>query len=443
MKQIIRIIEEIALNLFFLLENDFRMIYFYQYCRNLRKNRDEIKQLQDKKLKKLIEHAYSTCPYYKKAFDDAKISPKCINSSEDLKKIPNITKADVNKNKKQMISQKYNIRKLTKDFSGGTTGEGVQFYKDKRYMQKARAVWMRDIYAHGYRPGDKMAWIWGSERETKDSSKIMKRIRRILTRKIWFNPTNFEEETFYQWIIEEYNMFKPKFIYGYENAILSMARLIEKRGIKIHKPQKVFSTSESLNNRDYLEKVFGCEVIDQYGCREVLALAIEDKNKIMRSDDDFVIIEVNEKNEILLTPLEAYGMPLIRYRVGDLGIRKKSQKSNKHPFNSFDLTLARTFEMFKTSNNTTIYSGEIIHQASKKKVDVGEYQLVQNSTNLITINIIGKKKDVKPEEIDKLKKVITKLSGIIDVRVKFLNKRLIAKSGKIIAAKCLIESREK
>jgi phenylacetate-coenzyme A ligase PaaK-like adenylate-forming protein len=37
----------------------------------------------------------------------------------------------------------------------------------------------------------------------------------------------------------------------------------------------------------------------------------------MHSTDDFVIVEIGNNNEILLTPLESYGMPLLRYQVGD------------------------------------------------------------------------------------------------------------------------------
>lgn len=85
-------------------------------------NRQEIKQLQDKKLHRYInEYIYPFSPFYRKLFDDHKIDPKKIKCVEDLKHIP--------------FSAKINL--IDQD-------ESTQRYKDfilQPDEQKIRASW--------------------------------------------------------------------------------------------------------------------------------------------------------------------------------------------------------------------------------------------------------------------------------------------------------------
>jgi len=58
---------------------------------NQRLDKDTIRALQFKKLKSLLQHAYSTVPFYKKQFNTAGIIPEDVKSFEDFSKIPSIT----------------------------------------------------------------------------------------------------------------------------------------------------------------------------------------------------------------------------------------------------------------------------------------------------------------------------------------------------------------
>ncbi|MCA9403673.1 MAG: AMP-binding protein [Candidatus Omnitrophica bacterium] len=58
-------------------------------------SRDDIKQLQDRKLHQFInEYIYPFSPYYRKLFDDNKIDPRSIRRAEDLRHIPFTSKRD-------------------------------------------------------------------------------------------------------------------------------------------------------------------------------------------------------------------------------------------------------------------------------------------------------------------------------------------------------------
>ena len=49
------------------------------------KTPSEIREIQNRKLKRLIHHAYHKVPYYKELFDGAKIKPEDIQKVEDLR----------------------------------------------------------------------------------------------------------------------------------------------------------------------------------------------------------------------------------------------------------------------------------------------------------------------------------------------------------------------
>ncbi|MEM2388508.1 MAG: phenylacetate--CoA ligase, partial [Candidatus Thermoplasmatota archaeon] len=60
-------------------------------------SRKELEEIQLKRLKRIVMHAYKNVPFYRKKFDEAGISPR-IKSLEDIEKLPFTTKDDFRKN---------------------------------------------------------------------------------------------------------------------------------------------------------------------------------------------------------------------------------------------------------------------------------------------------------------------------------------------------------
>ena len=60
-------------------------------------SRDELRNLQEHKLKALVQHAWDHSPFYKKHFQEANITPDQIRTLDDIKKLPFLTKEDLRK----------------------------------------------------------------------------------------------------------------------------------------------------------------------------------------------------------------------------------------------------------------------------------------------------------------------------------------------------------
>ena len=109
------------------------------------------------------------------------------------------------------------------------------------------------------------------------------------------------------------------------------ARFLRERGIRAYRPQSLVTSAEMLEEEDRrtLEEVFGCPVFNRYGCREVSVIASEcPAHSGLHVNAECLLVEIEtpsgpadpgEVGAILVTDLLNLAMPLIRYRIGDLG----------------------------------------------------------------------------------------------------------------------------
>jgi len=113
--------------------------------------------------------------------------------------------------------------------------------------------------------------------------------------------------------------------------VLLFARYLDQRGLKAYRPCSIVTSAEGLepDERALVERVFGCPVFNRYGCREVSVLASEcPAHTGLHVMAEGLLVEIEtpqgpagpgEMGSILITDLLNDGMPLVRYRIGDLG----------------------------------------------------------------------------------------------------------------------------
>src|SRR4030042_4734362 len=189
----------VIIPLSYYLKGDLRFAYFEKYKKNLKKSRKEIREYQLDRLKKLVHHAYDTVPYYRELFDKNKMKPEYIRTLDDFKIIPSLDKKTVLLNSEKLKSNKK--YKLIKHFSGGSTGNKVLVYKDKRYHESSNGVFMRILFSVGIEPGMKSTWIWGDILKNQSFiKKIMHKISFKLNRRIMFNVFKYTDEDLKNWL---------------------------------------------------------------------------------------------------------------------------------------------------------------------------------------------------------------------------------------------------
>lgn len=131
-------------------------------------------------------------------------------------------------------------------------------------------------------------------------------------------------------LVNELINFRPDVILSYPSFLLLLVRELKKRGDVIH-PRLVFGEGELLDDRSrkLIDSAFGIEMLDIYGCMEAGDIAWEcSEHAGYHINTDLVVTEFVEDGEhvaagecgdIILTPLWNYAMPLIRYKLNDIG----------------------------------------------------------------------------------------------------------------------------
>lgn len=279
---------------------------------------NDLHQLSVKKLQSLIRYSYENVPYYRKIFRELKIHPDHIKSIEDLQKLPILTKKVIRENFKDLIATNFPRKNLVPWHTGGSTGQPLKFFHDRTSLIWVNAAVLRSFHWAGYRRFDKLVNVWGFP----EKSLSIKPWQRNLT-----ISTLGADNKRLKGYLELIKRFNPKGIRGYASSIYLLARSANDNEIKL---RFVISTSEMLfdHYRKLIENRFGCNVYDNYSSRELMIASeceehrgyhIAAENVVLEFVRDGEYVSAGELGEILITDLRRYGMPFIRYAIGDVG----------------------------------------------------------------------------------------------------------------------------
>lgn len=357
---------------------------------NERRSLDELIHHQTVALKKLVKHAYYTVLFYKKLFDNYGFHPNDIQSIEDISKIPIIDKLLLSQNSyDKLISKKYNSKALIPIKTAGSNGSPYMFYIDHSFDQFRKAQFLRPYLTNGKKPFDHSI----SFSVTKTTfPKWFQRLGIMRETRIYSG----DEISLQLKTLED---IKPDIIQGYGSVLSLLSIKIIAENISIPKPRLIFTDSELLMPymRESIEKAFGTKVIDIYGTFETDNIAYEcNHHKGYHIAMDSVIIEFvkndklvnpDEEGEIVVTVLNNFAMPFIRYNLHDIGRLSNKLCSCGRTFPLMKQIKGRSNDYMFTENGRklSIFS---LGRFATLAPNVYEYQIIQDDINLFTLLIV-------------------------------------------------------
>ena len=415
----------------------------YTHLRMLRKTQwwtySQLEQLQQKKLRALLEHAYENVPYYHKVFRELGLKPEDIKTTNDLTKLPLLTKEDIRNNIDKLVAKNYSKQKLIPYSTGGSTGEPMNFFVDKTALSWNMAAAYREWSWGGYNIGDKMAYLWGAPQDISHQTELKTKLVDLIRRRILLDAFNMTEKTLdkYAGILIK---FKPTVINAYASAIYLMAQYVEKRGIEDIRPKAILTSCEMLFDyqRETVERAFGCEVFDYYSGRDTTLqagecpehsgyhLAIETGAIEFINGDEHVA--PGELGKIVLTDLCNYAMPCIRYEIGDLGVPSDEICSCKRGLPLMEKVVGRVTDMITTREGTHIH-GEFFTHLFYDTKGVKQFQFIQKTKDYAILKII-KEKGYSQAELDTIIRKIHKQCGDMKIDIEFVEFIPLTRSGK-------------
>ena len=400
------------------------------------------------KLNSILNYAYQNIRYYHELFDRCGIVKNGqieLKSKEELQKIPFLTKDIINKQKENLYSKEIKSRKAFKSTSGGSTGEPVIFMQDKEYLFSTFANFHIAESWRGAGLYESRLILWGAERDTYEGKKPLRsHLIDFVSNTTTLNTFSMTEEDMRRYI-EIINRKKPALIITYVQSIHELAKFAKENNIEVKKQRAIHVSAGTLHEymRVEIEEVFGCGVYNYYGSREVGAIASEcnahnglhimsDNTLLEVIDKDGNLCQAGEEGEIVVTTLNNYSMPLIRYRIGDIGIMQEySECSCGCTYPKLQKIVGRTIDVFHTKDGAKVDGAFFIYQFYFRNW-VKNYQVIQESLEQIVIKLVKKDK-VPKEDLTEIEKNVKHVMGKdCEVVFEFVPKIEKSKTGKFL-----------
>lgn len=311
----------------------------YNAKRNVKKTAAQIRNLQRKRLRKMLKYAYEHSAYYCRMFNVSGITAKNIGTVP-LEEFPTIDKKTLLSHFDEIIT----VSDITQDelrrfdesadkdrrafkgkyhvvHSSGSTGKPGYFVYDNNAWNSMligiirAALWgmsMPQILKFlAEKP--RIAYIAATDGRYGGAMAVGDGIDGVGASQIFLDVKTPLSE----WA-ERLREFKPNMIIGYPSAVKILGELAENGDVELN-IARVVTCGEPLgaNLRRYLARIFNTEIINFYGASESLALGVEsDPDEGMILFDDMNVIE-NIDGNMYITSLYNFAQPLIRYRLTD------------------------------------------------------------------------------------------------------------------------------
>jgi phenylacetate-CoA ligase len=279
------------------------------------------------RLRAVVRAAEDGSAYYRELFRRCDFDPNRLFDFDDFARLPILEREDVHRAGAAMIDARIEAAALRRDATGGSTGVPTVVWLgplERGWIESGLEYFMRRV---GIPRGTRVAYIWGHHLDPVARSGWRDRARDFAENVRWFECFRLSTDVLTRYHTE-LQAYRPAGIIAYASALGALAEEIERRGWRATYPTgAVVSGAEKLlaQHRVVAERVLGRPVHERYGCRDVGLIGMQCQvPRTLDYDVDWgnVLVEpetTHKVSSILVTKLHADGMPMLRYRVGDVG----------------------------------------------------------------------------------------------------------------------------
>lgn len=374
-------------------------LYWRQAELNQWKSPDELQALQWAKLQNLLEYAFRECPWYRHQFEHLGATPGDIRSVADFQRLPPLTKDAVREHQEELKAQGCRDRVYWHS-TGGSTGKPCRFLINDDSYRRRQAIRMRAYAWAGAADGERVLYLWGPSRPLPSlPEKVHQKLENQLLRRKILNTMHLGEDEIHN-CIRQHEVFRPAATVGYVSSLVTVARYALQHSIPIRSPQAVITAAESLYpaDRALIEKAFGCSVYNSYGSREFMNIAMEcNHHEGLHVHCDNLVVECvsngrpvapGDLGEFLITDLHNYGMPLIRYQIGDVGTTSMRRCSCGRSLPLMESVQGRTMDCLQLPNGKLLLGYMFTGLLLEKYTELEQIQVVQTKISELVVKVV-------------------------------------------------------
>lgn len=351
---------------------------------------------QETARRSIVAHAIEHTLFYKNFYNNVGFELGDMEQDGWFVKLPVVTKQHLRERFEEFIdpSQRQFLKKST---TGGSTGVPTKTGYDSRIPEEVYSWRLQRWF--GVNPWDDHAYVWRDTRRGR-WAKFKNAALWWPTKHLKMDATFITEEGMADFI-GRFNRLKPTMLQGYVGAITQLAQFVVDKGLHVHSPKFVWTTSAPLppSQRKLIKQAFNAPVCDQYGSCEIRWIAAQcaecgglhvntEHVHVEYVDDGNKPVENGQYGRTLLTNLEDTVFPLIRYENGDRGRWLKESCPCGRTLPIIDSVKGRESESFVLPSGKTI-NGEFLTTIFDSDPDlVRGFRCVQHRDLSITVEYI-------------------------------------------------------
>jgi len=409
--------------------------YYQLYKKTQWYSADEMMDFQIRKLKKLLDHCYRNVPYYTKVITERQIDIKNFETLDVLLQFPILTKEIIQANYDEFTPLNNDkIKGVKISQTGGTTGNILFKRNDSLTRSSIWGSYKRYEDWMGLTKHKKTLILMGGHVQKSNlKNKFRTIITRFLENSVSVDIYNTSEETIEKIInlLQTYNFVQ---IRSYPQFLFSLAQNLEKKELSFN-VKSISTTAEPVmpEHRHLFKKVFNTDVFDQYGCGEIGGIAYEcDKHEGLHIAEEHVILEQNDLQELIITDLDNFTMPFIRYWNADQAILSNKKCSCGRQSVIIKQIMGRTCDYVTGSNGQFLHWAYFWHLIFDSNIAISrnlkKFQIVQNTKENISFKLVADLLSKEEEEFI-ISNIQSKL-GEMKIDFTYLSEIENTKSGK-------------
>jgi phenylacetate-CoA ligase len=408
---------------------------------------DKTRELQLSKLRKLVLHAYKHVPYYRDQMLKNGIAPDDIRSLDDLARLPMLTKNDVRTHLYfDIMSDNHDKEEILKVSTSGSTGEPFVCFVDRAQLEFRWAATLRSMEWTGWRFGDRQLRLWHQTLGMSKTQVAREFADALLSRRKFIPAYEMSDDTL-RAFIKQIEEFGPVLLDGYAESFNFLARYLQEHGKLAIQPKGIISSAQTLpeGSRKLIEESFGCKVFDKYGSREFSGIAYEcEAHQGHHVVAEGYIVEIlkdgrparpGEIGEVVITDLNNYCLPFIRYRIGDLAEAVDNDQTCAcgRGLPRIGRIEGRVQSIIIGSKGQYIPGTFFAHLMKDYDHAIRQYQIIQTDRGAITLNVV-KGKRYSDETLQEVVRVLHQFLGDdMKIQVEFVENVDMVRTGKRLA----------
>lgn len=292
----------------------------------------EIAAVQEHKLKELLQYVAANSPYYKRIFAEQNIDVNSINQLSDLQKLPLTTKDDLQRNNMDFLC--VDVEKVIEySTTSGTLGSPVTIALTENDLLRLANNEYRSFLLTESTAADTWQLMLTLDRQFMAGMAYYSGLRQMGAGVIRLGPGVPSLQ------LEMIKRLKPTGIVAVPSFMLKLIGYAAANGIDINSTsvKKALVIGENIRNADFSYNILGRKITDNWNIQLFSTYASTEMQTAFTEcnhgngghlQPDLLIIELLDDNdqpvgpetpgELTITTLGVEGMPLLRYKTGDI-----------------------------------------------------------------------------------------------------------------------------